>query len=34
MGGQTRVELGAFQTGMDLSAFLFDITHETRRRKN
>jgi outer membrane lipoprotein-sorting protein len=33
MGGETRVVLGDFQTGMSLSAFLFDITHETRQRK-
>jgi outer membrane lipoprotein-sorting protein len=33
MGGQTRVVLGDFQTGMSLSAFLFDITHETRQRQ-
>ncbi len=33
MGGQTRVVLGDFQTGMSLSAFLFDITHETRKRQ-
>ena len=33
MGGETRVVLDDFQTGMKLSAFLFDITHETRQRK-
>lgn len=32
-GSQTRVTLGDFKTGMDLSAFLFDITYETRQRK-
>lgn len=32
-GNRTRVELGPFKTGMDLSAFLFDITYETRQRK-
>lgn len=32
MGGQTRVVLDDFQTGMNLSAFLFDITHEMRQR--
>jgi outer membrane lipoprotein-sorting protein len=32
MGGQTRVVLGEFQTGMELSAFLFDATHEARQR--
>ena len=33
MGGETRVVLGDFQTGVKLSAFLFDITHETRQRQ-
>jgi outer membrane lipoprotein-sorting protein len=33
MGGQTRVILDDFQTGAALSAFLFDITHETRQRQ-
>ncbi len=33
MGGQTRVVLDDFQTGMTLSAFLFDISHETRQRQ-
>ena len=32
-GGETRVVLDDFQTGMSLSAFLFDITHETRQRQ-
>jgi outer membrane lipoprotein-sorting protein len=32
-GNQTRVVLGDFQTGVKLSAFLFDITHETRQRQ-
>ncbi len=33
LGGQTRVMLDDFQTGMDLSAFLFDITYESRQRQ-
>jgi outer membrane lipoprotein-sorting protein len=32
-GSQTRVVLDAFRTGMQLSAFLFDITHEMRQRQ-
>jgi outer membrane lipoprotein-sorting protein len=32
MGGETRVVLDDFQTGGNLSAFLFDITHEMRQR--
>jgi outer membrane lipoprotein-sorting protein len=32
MGGETRVVLDDFQTGMSLSNFLFDITHEMRQR--
>lgn len=32
-GSQTRVILGDLQTGMDLSGFLFDINHETRKRR-
>lgn len=31
-GGQTTVILGEMETGMTLSAFLFDITYETERR--
>lgn len=33
MGGQTRVVLEDFQTGANLSGFLFDITHEMRQRE-
>jgi outer membrane lipoprotein-sorting protein len=33
MGGETRVVLDDFQTGVNLSAFLFDITYETQRRQ-
>jgi outer membrane lipoprotein-sorting protein len=32
-GAETRVVLDDFRTGMKLSAFLFDITHETRQRQ-
>ena len=33
MGGKTKVMLDDFTTGMNLSAFLFDITYETRQRQ-
>jgi outer membrane lipoprotein-sorting protein len=33
LGGQTVVDLGELQTGMELSGFLFDITAEREKQK-